>query len=135
MSPREHARIRAAGVDIPDSTRLRVLEHARGDWSCPALTEENRCAVYDIRPMICRLWGAMKSLRCGFGCQPATGWLTDIQAQELLGKAMRAGGSPTEGAAREAFAEHLRRNPRTAQTVREFIRKAANNAADTAPAP
>lgn len=36
---------------------------------CPMLVD-NKCRVYDIRPMICRLWGAVEDLRCPHGCRP-----------------------------------------------------------------
>lgn len=36
---------------------------------CPALVE-NRCTVYDVRPTICRLWGAGPGMACPWGCEP-----------------------------------------------------------------
>lgn len=36
---------------------------------CSALVA-NRCAVYERRPLLCRLWGAVERLRCPFGCIP-----------------------------------------------------------------
>jgi Fe-S-cluster containining protein len=37
---------RVAGLLIP--------EWDRGDGACQHLTEENRCAIYEVRPEICR---------------------------------------------------------------------------------
>lgn len=36
---------------------------------CPFLTAENRCAVYEQRPMVCRLWGSTENLSCPHGCE------------------------------------------------------------------
>lgn len=41
------------------------------DLVCPMLDRKtNRCSVYAIRPVICRLWGALPSMPCPHGCQP-----------------------------------------------------------------
>ena len=61
MSDREGQRIRRAGVRItPYEQAMAKVERF---W-CEALTGDKRCAVYDMRPMICRLWGAVESLPC-----------------------------------------------------------------------
>lgn len=39
---------------------------------CPAL-QFGRCAVYPIRPLLCRIWGASELYRCVYGCTPANG--------------------------------------------------------------
>lgn len=39
--------------------------------SCPLLTRDGRCSVYEVRPLICRLWGAILALPCPHGCGPA----------------------------------------------------------------
>ena len=41
------------------------------DLRCPMLTADNKCSVYDIRPVICRLWGAVPELPCPHGCTPS----------------------------------------------------------------
>lgn len=51
---------------------------------CSQLTDDDRCAIYENRPMVCRLWGAVKRLKCPHGCKPARGFLTDEQAWGLL---------------------------------------------------
>lgn len=50
---------------------------------CPKLGRDGNCRVYDKRPAICRLYGAVKAMRCPFGCQP-TRWLTDKEAHAIL---------------------------------------------------
>jgi hypothetical protein len=91
MSYRERARIhQQTGVDIPTGSQAL----ARGELTCPALSEEGRCDVYELRPMICRVWGASEDLPCRWGCQPANGQalLTGAETYRLLGSAMDAGG-------------------------------------------
>lgn len=86
MTAPEQQRIRARGVRVP---RARVF----GDAGCPALVD-GRCSVYDIRPLICRLWGASDHLPCPFGCVPDGGRLTAEQTQQLMAryKAITAAG-------------------------------------------
>ena len=52
-----------------------------------------RCAVYALRPLICRLWGVMRSLPCMYGCYPEGGrFLSDEEAFRLLFKAAEVAG-------------------------------------------
>lgn len=59
---------RAEWVRITD--RLGHEPEALPDGTCPMLTD-GRCSVYDIRPMLCRLWGIVEVMPCRFGCEPA----------------------------------------------------------------
>lgn len=52
---------------------------------CPLLTEYKKCSIYDIRPLICRLYGVVKKMKCPYGCKPKK-WLSDIQASTLRKK-------------------------------------------------
>ncbi len=63
MSPLEHRLVAAAGADIPDGFAWRAAREV----DCPALTVVKRCAVYDVRPTICRLWGMVESMPCPHG--------------------------------------------------------------------
>lgn len=54
-------------------------------YTCPLLTPGKRCSVYEHRPMICRIWGMTKKLRCPFGCRPSR-WLSESEARVLLGQ-------------------------------------------------
>ena len=53
----------------------RVLGHEMGhcgdDLRCPMLGEDGRCTVYEVRPLICRLWGMEVSMQCPHGCRPS----------------------------------------------------------------
>lgn len=79
--------------------RGRIIERARkpvtcGSYaSCSMLTDDRRCSVYDIRPMICRLWGLLNSMRCPYGCIPEGGLLDDAEGVRLLLEADNIGGS------------------------------------------
>lgn len=52
------------------------------DFTCPALIY-GQCSVYENRPLICRLWGAVEEMRCPFGCVPER-WLTKEEQGALL---------------------------------------------------
>lgn len=56
--------------------------------TCPHLSWNGRCQSYAVRPLICRLWGAVQRMRCPWGCQPER-WLSDDEAGWLLAEAAR----------------------------------------------
>ncbi len=111
MTPAEHQRIRrASGIRIPDTVmdgpnapdddevirRLRVLAPDRivgEDYRCPALTVENRCAVYATRPLICRGYGTTRLTHCHFGCRPSR-WLSEDEWLDLYRRVLEIGGLP-----------------------------------------
>ena len=62
----------------------------RADGYCSMLAG-GRCSVYAQRPLLCRLWGVLKKMRCPHGCEPER-WLSDAQSTELLEAAARLGG-------------------------------------------
>lgn len=35
-----------------------------------SLLRGNRCSVYQLRPMVCRLWGVLEGMECPYGCHP-----------------------------------------------------------------
>jgi uncharacterized protein len=47
------------------------------------MLEMGRCAVYELRPLLCRLFGVVETMRCPHGCKPDR-WLTHEQGHELL---------------------------------------------------
>lgn len=62
---------------------------------CPLL-RARRCSAYDVRPLICRLWGLVKSdnrewMRCPHGCKPSR-WLSDAEAFALIDEAIAIDG-------------------------------------------
>lgn len=105
MSDRERSRLRAAGQRI---TPYEQAMNSTDTYWCDALTGDRRCAVYELRPLVCRLWGAAEGLPCVYGCKPQGGYLSDTEAYRLIAESMRIGGHPhalPEGA---DIREHLR---------------------------
>lgn len=93
MSAREQQRLAEAGHHVPQpEDALRSLG-LFGDFNCPALVD-GRCTAYDVRPMICRLYGAADDLRCEHGCTPDGGPLPAEQARRLLRLSVETGGRP-----------------------------------------
>lgn len=54
-----------------------------GPITCSKLTINGRCGIYDDRPVICRLFGLVKAMKCPHGCQPSR-WLTDKEAHKIM---------------------------------------------------
>lgn len=65
------------------------------DLRCGYLDRAGKCSVYDVRPLICRLYGSVdhRLLRCPYGCAPET-LLTNREAQRLLWRSRDVGGPP-----------------------------------------
>lgn len=88
MSGQERRRISDTGVYIPKGSFTHV-----GPMPCPALTMLHRCSVYEIRPLICRIWGLTRELPCTYGCRPER-YLTEPEAFEFLARACDISGEP-----------------------------------------
>lgn len=96
MSELEHARIRVRGVVIPVlSEALTAIKNGEAP-TCPAL-QDGRCSVYAVRPLICRMWGAVESMPCPYGCEVTPGLLVDEGAKMLIERSLRAGEGPAKG--------------------------------------
>lgn len=112
MTARERQRIRAAGYKITPPDEARML--AETFW-CEALTEDHRCAVYNIRPLMCRAWGAVEGMKCPYGCVPEGGWMRDEDFWQLLDEARQVAGTGildaagSETAASAAVQRHMDR--------------------------
>lgn len=88
---RERVRMTRAGVRLPSlEDARRKAARSLDDYRCPALTDDNRCGVYDVRPMVCRIWGVSELLPCPHGCRPDR-YLTHAEAMTLLDHANKAG--------------------------------------------
>jgi Fe-S-cluster containining protein len=91
MSEVERRRIAARGVVIPPAAQaLEAIAVGVRSGDCPALVD-NRCSVYEVRPLICRLWGAVESMPCGHGCEVTPGLLMDAGAGALIGRSLKIG--------------------------------------------
>lgn len=88
MSAEERRRIDAGGIHIPTMRELNDSITERGSMDCPALVD-GKCSVYDDRPLICRLWGAVESMPCPHDCEVTPGLLMDEGAQTLIGRSLK----------------------------------------------
>ena len=80
MGPAEQDATATAGIRVPRAFADRDIVNI-----CPALSILGQCRIYQARPMICRLWGAVEGMPCPHGCRPADGQLlTDEQGWVLL---------------------------------------------------
>lgn len=112
MSSAERARIAEQGVTIERGAWFTDLRPIR----CPALTMFRQCSVYQIRPLICRIWGLTKRMPCTYGCRPSR-WLSEPEAYALLGRAFTIAGDEADAA---AFT-HAAANPAAAEQARDLI--------------
>jgi Fe-S-cluster containining protein len=100
MTDTEHQRIVQLGHNIPrykqvNTTLWRNPGHgteAQLTWTCPALTFLKTCAVYEARPLICRLYGLYEGLACMYGCLPEGGLLPGRTAHLLFAQAAKIDG-------------------------------------------
>jgi len=51
--------------------------------TCPYA--KNGCEIYEQRPLICRLFGTVKSMQCPYGCRPIV-LLGERQEEEIMKK-------------------------------------------------
>lgn len=92
MSAEERRRIADRGVTmLPLDELLPKIMADDGPTDCPALVAD-RCSVYEDRPLICRLWGAVESMPCPHGCEVTPGLLMDAGAQTLIRRSLEVGG-------------------------------------------
>lgn len=89
---RERERVGEAGVTLTPVYKALPLIENDPDWRCPALDADNRCTVYDVRPLICRLYGAVENMPCAHGCVPVGRYLTRDEAAELIATAEKLTG-------------------------------------------
>lgn len=73
--------------------------------NCPYL-EAERCAVYEARPLVCRLWGMVDApgLRCDHGCAPER-WLTHAEALQYVRRSLAISGGNEVTTVRGGLAE------------------------------
>lgn len=116
MTDLEHRRTEAAGVPIEDG-KLSDLPAV-----CPALTMLHQCSIYEVRPLICRLWGLTESMPCTFGCRPTDGraLLTDREAFEYMARVHDIAGQHAEAA---LIREPWRVDPEKAEQILRDTRR------------
>jgi Fe-S-cluster containining protein len=73
-----------SGLEWDRLTAVHGERTCEDDLVCPYLERESgRCGAHEVRPLICRLWGATESLGCEFGCQPDR-VLSDLEVAALI---------------------------------------------------
>ena len=70
--------------------------------TCSMLSEDGSCAVYAVRPLICRLYGLVRMMQCPFGCRPER-FLTNAECEQVMREVTEIGG-PFAG---YVFEKHL----------------------------
>ncbi len=79
MFPAEWERV----VQTAGAGRLVLTPEQAATLTCPLLTADGFCSVYHVRPILCRLFGLVKAMRCPWGCKPSR-WLTDKEARAII---------------------------------------------------
>ena len=95
----EMNRIHATGAFVPLGSLEQVTLNSMWSWmgkeklaamhpdenfTCRLLYPiSGKCRVYEVRPLICRIWGTMKRMSCPYGCIPSR-WLTEAEVHRLF---------------------------------------------------
>lgn len=59
--------------------------------SCKYLTQDKRCSIHPVRPIICRLFGVVDAMPCTFGCGQPDRILTAEEGHVLMREARQDG--------------------------------------------
>lgn len=94
MTTRERQRADIAGVEIPTAEQGLIAIGQDPGWRCPALGPDNRCTIYAVRSLICRLYGTVEDMRCPHGCVPVGGFRSSAWASDLISRVVAIGGQP-----------------------------------------
>lgn len=90
----------ACSIIPMQESEARRLKARTGEWPtydakelrCSMLTEDGKCSVYGIRPLVCRLFGAVRKMTCPHGCVPDR-WVSEAEARAITEQAVRIGGA------------------------------------------
>jgi Fe-S-cluster containining protein len=96
---------RTCGPVVMSSLELGRVAVARGSAGelfldakghCPILDPKtHKCRGYEARPLLCRLYGVAKGLKCDWGCETEDGrYLSKTEAHRLLDEVDALGGGP-----------------------------------------
>lgn len=78
MSKAEETAIQAKHGQLPTASGLNL--------TCSSL-ENGKCAIYEARPLVCRVYGAVREMRCPYGCAPKGGFMASRDARKLFKRA------------------------------------------------
>lgn len=80
-------------ASVAERTRILKRHAAYLDFHQKTLTcnllKDGKCSVYEDRPLLCRLWGAVEKMPCVFGCVPDGGVMNkrdELKAFDLVYK-------------------------------------------------
>ncbi|WP_329271761.1 YkgJ family cysteine cluster protein [Streptomyces sp. NBC_01451] len=123
LSPLERNRIRASGVRWVDGRVITLSVGQRVGTTCTALDQEKmQCRAYEVRPMVCRIWGLVEELACPWGCMPEGGYLDTIEGLRLMNLSLWYGGD-LNGMEPSKW-ERLAANPHRRRLAAEFLAQA-----------
>lgn len=81
---KQQGKVEIRTLEIPEQFPLRYLFKQEGDPTCPLL-QFDECTVYELRPLICRFYGIVDSMKCSHGCVPSR-WVSHNEADALYKK-------------------------------------------------
>lgn len=70
----------------------RPLAFSAETGKCGYLNDRGRCDVYEVRPLVCRVFGASQKLPCIWGCKPRQPLLSEREEGLLFLKVLDLGG-------------------------------------------
>ncbi len=78
--------VKASGRTADDVRQHMEKNIKRKIYQCPLLNQKtNQCSVYEVRPAICRIFGATRELSCPHGYAPeAAQMLSEERARDIL---------------------------------------------------
>ncbi len=74
--------IEQRAIEIRTGSTLPLAHAGR----CQKLTMFGRCGIYDVRPLICRLWGLTRAMACNYGCRPEGGFMSNRECYLLIAR-------------------------------------------------
>lgn len=121
--PIEMSVIERRQVEAALGKPLAVTDGVNSCLTCNALTPLGTCSVYEVRPMVCRLWGMTETMRCPYGCVPEGGHLSDEEGFSLLGRALEIGGAPPEWGPQLRSVVEATANPALMAEAKSYLQK------------
>lgn len=91
---------------------------------CSMLGPTGQCIAYDLRPMICRMWGVVAGMPCPHGCMPEGGHMPDKEGFALLSEILDIGGRPLSGEMdflTSEVVEEVFKTPGIADFIKEYV--------------
>lgn len=78
-SDAEAQRFQNNGISLPT-----IVDHpTQGSLTCSHLNIDGKCNIYENRPLVCRLFGVVKKMKCKHGCKPER-YLTENEEISLM---------------------------------------------------